>query len=99
MNKTEVYSWRLSPRTKEELERAARQENLSVGSLLDSIVGEWMRAEKSVNGADENQQKQLHAAAARTIGVLHGGNPRRSEQARQALRARLVKRNARPRPN
>ena len=99
MTKTEVYSWRLSPRTKEELERKAREANLSVGSLLDSIVEEWMRTGKNANGNDENRQKQLHAAAARTIGVLRGGDPRRSEKARQAIRARLVKRNARSRPD
>jgi hypothetical protein len=97
--KTEVYSWRVSPQTKGELERAARRAKLSVGSLLDSVVEQWMQAERNAHSADENEQRRLHAAASRTIGVLNGGNPRRAEQARQTIRTRLADRHARQRPH
>jgi hypothetical protein len=41
------------------------------------------------------EQQRWHAAAARTFGTIQGANPRRSEQVRQAVRARLAKRHAR----
>ncbi len=97
MPKTEVYSWRISPETKQELERAARKAHMSVAALLESIVSRWVQGEKSEDGDEE--QRRLHAAAARTIGVLDGGNPRRSEQARHLVRTRLARRYARSRPD
>ncbi|MGH7813096.1 MAG: hypothetical protein ACREQI_03735 [Candidatus Binataceae bacterium] len=99
MAKTAVYSWRVSARTKEELENAARRTSRSVASLLESIVDEWIKAEKIANGDDELAQRQLHAAAAMAIGTLNGRNPLRAEQARRTIRKRLTRRYASQRPH
>ena len=36
--KTEVYSWRLSPDLKDDLEEAARRERVSVSRLLERMT-------------------------------------------------------------
>lgn len=89
MAKTQVYSWRVAAETKAELQRAAKRANQSVGGLLDRIVREWLDALHS-NGSDCAEQKRLHAAAAKCIGVLRGGNPHRAQEARRTIRARLA---------
>lgn len=93
MAKTQVYSWRVGTETKTELERAARRANQSLGGLLDRIVREWLAAARA-DGADAAEQKRLHDAAAKCIGVLRGGNAHRAEEARRAIRDRLAGRHA-----
>jgi hypothetical protein len=97
MAKTQVYSWRVAAETKAELQRAAKRANQSVSGLLDRIVREWLDALRS-NGGDLAEQQRLHAAAAKCIGVLRGGNPHRAEEATRAIRARLAASHARQRP-
>ena len=92
--KTEVYSWRLSGEVKSDLERQARVRKVPVSSILDMAVREWLRKE-DVDAGDHEAQHRLHAAAARCLGVLAGGNPRRAEMARQAIRERLRRRDGR----
>lgn len=85
MKKSEVYSWRLSPETKEALEDRARAEGTSMARLLDGIVGSWLEQQ----AADEEavEQRLLHAAAAKTIGTIRGGDPTRAERAGELVRA------------
>jgi hypothetical protein len=81
MANIQVYSWRVASDTKAELERAARQANRSLAGLLDGIVREWLDAIQA-EGIDQAEQKRLPTAAAGSIGVLGGGNPYRTAQAR-----------------
>ena len=87
MKKSEVYSWRLSPETKEALEDRARTEGISMANLVDRIVGNWLEQQ----AADEEavEQRRLHAAASKTIGTIRGGDPTRAERASELVRARL----------
>ena len=89
--RTEVYSWRLSVELKSDLERVARERKLSVSAVLDIAVREWLKKSASDTVADEEQQR-LHAAAETCLGILEGGNPRRSETARDAIQSQLRKR-------
>lgn len=82
--KTEVYSWRVSPELKAGLEHEARRRKVSLSAALDEAAREWLA--KGSSEDEETEQKRLHAAAARCIGSLDGGNPRRSENVRQAVR-------------
>jgi hypothetical protein len=91
--RNEVYSWRLPGAVKSDLEREARLRKVSVSSVLDMAVRDWLKKSHAASG-DEAQQN-LHAAAARCLGVLAGNNSRRAESARQALRERLRGRYAR----
>jgi hypothetical protein len=92
--KTEVYSWRLSSEVKSDLEREARERKVSVSSVLDLAVREWLK-KNDVDGGDEEAQRRLHSGAASCLGVLARGNPERSETARAAVRERLRRRHAR----
>ena len=89
MAKTEVYSWRVSREMKEALEEHARAEGKTMAKLLDDIVGGWL----DEHGADEDaaEQRRLHAAAAKTIGTIHGDDPTRSTRVRELVRVELRK--------
>ena len=94
MAKTAVYSWRVSPDVKEALEQAARREKGSVSQLLDRVVQQWLRDGRRGTSEDA-EQALLQAAAARVIGTIRGGNPRRAGEARATLRKPLRQRRAR----
>lgn len=89
--KTEVYSWRLSEELKSDLEREARLRKLPLASVLDLAVRDWLKKSGDAIAGDD-AQRQLHAAAADCLGVLAGGDPRRSEAVRDTVRKRLSKR-------
>jgi hypothetical protein len=92
--KTEVYSWRVSSDLKTGLEREARRLKLSLSAVLDLAAQEWLG--KSGEGiGDEAAQQRLHQAADACLGTIAGGNPRRAESARAAVRQRLRRRHAR----
>ncbi len=92
--KTEVYSWRLSSEAKSDLEREARLRRVPVSYILDLAVREWLK-KNDVDAGDQEAQRRLHAAAAHSLGVLAGGDARRAETVRTAVRQRLRRRNAR----
>ena len=95
MAKTEVYSWRLDADTKAALQRAAKRSNQSMGGILDRIVREWLEAHPIE--ADAAEQKRLHEAASKYIGVLHGGTPYSAEATRRVIRERLARKYGRSR--
>ena len=91
--KTEVYSWRVTPAKKIALENRALREGASLAQLLDRITQEWMDARN--NEIDPIEQIRLHAAVGKTLGVISGKNPVRTEQARTTIRKKLAKRSGR----
>ena len=95
--KTEVYTWRVSSATKAALEEAARTSNRSVARLLDEIVAERLDATGPAGEAEMNNQRRLHARAARFAGRFSGTDPRRSGHVRARVRTRLAERRARAR--
>lgn len=93
MPKTNVYSWRLSSEMKTTLEEVASREQASVSKLLERIVTDWLAEHRYVRD-DAAEQQRLHAAVAATFGAIQGGDPNRSANVRQALRAKLRQRRA-----
>jgi len=92
--KTELYRWRISSELKSDLEREARLRNKPLSAILDLAVREWLN--KSVaDMAGNDEQRRLHEAASNCVGAFAGRNPRRAENARQAIQARLRRRHAR----
>ena len=95
MDKNQVYSWRVSLETKMGLEREARREGITTAALLDRMAGEWLEARQDSAGPDAVEQARLHAQAAKTLGTISGGEPRRAQRARVAIRRRLTRRHGR----
>jgi hypothetical protein len=87
--KTEVYTWRVSPTLKADLEEAARAGRHTVAQLLDEIVTEHLQGAHRRRGSEADQQRRLHLRAARFAGRMAGTNPRRAEKARDLVRTRL----------
>jgi hypothetical protein len=89
--KTEVYSWRVSPDLKADLEREARLRNSSLSALLDTVTREWLAA-RHKNDGDAAEQRRLHAAAAAYIGSIKGDGTPRSENVSKLVKERLRQR-------
>ena len=89
--RSEVYSWRLSADLKSDLEREARLRKVTVSSVLESAVRDWLK-NGNADASDDEAQRRLHTAATACFGVLASGNSRRYETARDALRKRLRRR-------
>jgi post-segregation antitoxin (ccd killing protein) len=92
--RSEVYSWRLSGELKSDLEREARHRKVPVSAVLEKAVRDWLKNSEA-DAPDEEAQRRLHAGAAECFGALNGGDPLRSETARDAIRQRLKQRNGR----
>ena len=91
MNKSEVYSWRVHPELKARLEDRARSEGTNLARLLERITREWL-ASAPDDLDDEEEQRQIHRAAAKCIGKLHGGDPLRAQEAGKRVREKLRQR-------
>jgi hypothetical protein len=92
MARTEVYSWRVTPRLKIALEDAAKREGVSVAGLLERIAEEWLGESRRLNADDEREQGRLHKAAMRYVGSIEGDDPHRAERAGELIRERLRER-------
>jgi len=88
--KSEVYSWRLSPDLKQDLEEAARRERMSVSRLLERITREWLKARAAATG-DEAEQERLKAVALQFVGTIRGGDPDRSAEVSKRVRELLAR--------
>ena len=93
--KTAVYSWRVSADTKGALEEEARHLGESMADVLDRIANDWLQAQRAAHATDRRVEERLRARAARTFGVVSGGNPDRASHARGDLRRRLADKHAR----
>ena len=89
--KTEVYSWRLTPHLKSELQEAARAERKSLADLLEEIVRGWLLTGHSQSGSEEEEQRRVREAALKCAGTIEG-RPDLAENARSEVRARIARR-------
>jgi len=96
--KTEVYSWRLSPKRKSELEAEARRQGASMAELLEDITHDWLSTRQQARQEEESEQHRRHSRAERTFGAIGGGDPNRSQRARRAIQQRLRQRHGTQRP-
>jgi predicted transcriptional regulator len=94
MSKSEVYSWRLDSDLKRRLEEAARNENTSVGGLLDRIARDWLGRQASEED-EEALQWRLHADAARVIGTIQGDDPGRSQRMKESFHQYVLEKHRR----
>ena len=88
---TEVYSWRVSPELKQDLEREARRRKASVASILDAAAREWLKKSRA-GVADDEEQKRLHAAIEPFIGAISRNIPYSPEMLRDTVRRRVNRR-------
>jgi hypothetical protein len=90
VRKSEVYSWRLAPDLKSQLEERAREEGIGLAALLEHISREWLRAKAAASSGDAREQARIKAAAMRAIGSLRSGDPELAERAGERLQERLA---------
>lgn len=95
MQKSEVYSWRLSPRLKAELEEAARGEKKSMAELLEQISEDWLQRARYQREDEEQKQQRLHEAAMKFIGTSPSGRTDRAESVRSEIKERIARRHGR----
>ncbi len=94
MSKSEVYSWRLTPELKMELEAAAREEKSPLSTLLERIAREWLNGRRSPD--DEAEQERLRAAMMSCAGIVElGEGPYTNKRVREFIGAKLEARHKR----
>ena len=90
MSKSEVYSWRLSPALKADLEAVARAENLSLSALLERIAYDWLNQRGPTK--DEAEQQRLRATLIAAAGTYRGdAESATNERVRQVMGRQLMK--------
>lgn len=94
MAKTEVYSWRVSPRLKGALEEAAQAERKSLAVLLEEIAEDWLERSRGEGSSDEEDQR-LRSAAMKFVGGIRSGQTQRAENAGSEVRSRIARRHGR----
>lgn len=97
--KTEVYSWRVSPELKQQLEEAARRESKSLSALLDDAARQWLAQHSPSPEEDAAEQARIHREAAKYIGSIRSGRRDGSTRVRELVRESLRKKLARSRPH
>ena len=76
MEKSDVYSWRLSSALKDELQAAARAENTSMSKLLDRLTRVWLKTRKPLrNAADQKRRQASLMAILKSAGEHDGEGP------------------------
>src|SRR2546423_14689857 len=89
-SKSEVYSWRLTPALKSELEGAARDEETTVSALLERITYDWLKGRGRSD--DKAEQERMRAAAIAAAGKYKGpGVTATNERVRQVMGQQLMK--------
>ena len=90
MSKSEVYSWRITPALKADLEAAARAEKVPVSTLLERIVQKWLEERRSAD--DEDEQERMRAALMACAGTFKGpAVSATNERVRQVMGEQLMK--------
>ncbi len=90
MSKSEVYSWRITPALKAELEAAARAEKMPLSALLERIAHNWLKGRKPVD--DEAEQQRMRAALMACVGTYHGdGESATNQRVREVMGRELMK--------
>ena len=100
MAKTEVYSWRLDPELKNQLEEAAREEKTNVASLVEHVVREWLGERKPLSRDEKAEQARVNRELDKCMGTVIGdGVSATNEVVRRVITAKLKARYAhRPPP-
>jgi hypothetical protein len=75
MSKSEVFSWRLSPALKADLEAAARAEKTNVTAILERLVRDWLATRRSSEDEDAEQQRRLRERVLGAVGTVSIGGP------------------------
>jgi hypothetical protein len=89
--KTDVYSWRVSPQRKAELESEARREGTSLAGLLEQITEDWLQKRRNSRNGDEAEQAAIRKRVMATVGSIRGGDPTRSQRASELVREIILK--------
>jgi hypothetical protein len=87
--KSDVYSWRIDPEKKTDLEAELRREGLTLAKLLDNLTTEWLKA-RNGRVAESAAQAALHRRVLATVGTIRSGDPRLASKIRETVRDRLV---------
>jgi hypothetical protein len=94
MSKSEVYSWRLTPELKAELEAAARAEKTSVSQIIEGVVRDWLATRE--RHYDKDEQARIDRKLEACFGVFEGdGTSATNERIREIVGERIRAKHAR----
>jgi hypothetical protein len=89
--KSAVYSWRLDPEKKADLEEELRREGMTLSKLLDNITSDWLRRRRNRRGNGDAEQAALRKRVMATVGAIRSGDPDLASKSREIIRERLLR--------
>ncbi len=93
MAKTEVYSWRVDPAMKMDLEGEARRQKISFAELLDRMARQYL---EELRRDDDAEQARIRKEVMKYAGSI-SAEPDFSQNVSAKIRAMLKERHARKR--
>jgi hypothetical protein len=89
--KSAVYSWRLDPEKKADLEEELRREGMTLSKLLDNITSDWLRHRRNRRGNRDAEQAALRKRVMATVGAIRSGDPDLASKSREIIRERILR--------
>jgi hypothetical protein len=89
--KSEVYSWRLEPEKKADLENELRHEGTTLSKLLDDMTDNWLHYRRNGRAGDDAQLAALRRRVMATVGTIHSARPHLASKSREIVRERVVR--------
>ena len=92
MSKSEVYSWRITPALKADLEAAARAEKTNVAAVLERLVRDWLATRRLSDEEDAEQQRRMRERVVAAAGKFSADiGSATNERVRQVMGEILMK--------
>ena len=86
--KSEVYSIRLAPDLRDDLERIARRRKTSLAQVITTASKEFVKR-NAAKLDDEAEQRRLHRELEKCIGAYAGDDPKASQRVNEVVRESL----------
>jgi hypothetical protein len=83
--KSDVYSWRVEPAKKADLEAELRRDGITIAKLLDDLTTDWLRERRNGHSDDDAQQAAIRRRAMAAIGSVSGADPMASERSGEMI--------------
>jgi len=89
--KSTVYSWRLEPEKKADLEDELRRDGMTLSKLLDDLTSNWLHHRRNGRAHDDAQQAALRKRVMATVGAIRSGDPNLASKSREIIRERILR--------
>jgi hypothetical protein len=88
--KSDVYSWRIDPEKKADLEAELRRAGITLAKLLDDFTTAWLKTQRDGSSAENAAQALLRKRVMATVGTIRSEDPRLASKVNETVSRRVV---------